>query len=358
MNDMAEIIFQNVSKRFNDTEVVRGLDLKIKAGEFFTFVGPSGCGKSTILNMIAGLEPLSGGAILFNGRDVSALSPRERDVAMVFQSYALYPHMTVHENLAFPLRMKKTPGDAIDAEVRRVAGMLGLDSMLRRKPRELSGGQRQRVALGRAIIRRPRVFLMDEPLSNLDARLRVEMRAEIKRLHRELGITTVYVTHDQAEALGLSERMAVLHQGVIQQCDAPGRVYREPANTFVAGFIGSPPINLIPGSLNERGELVALGALIPRQPHASAKHASGKLIVGIRPEDITITPAHREGGIEARVSLIESAGSFNWADVRCGEVSLRGIAGEEAGLEVGRKAFLSFPGTRILLFDATTGLRI
>ena len=355
---MAEIVFQNVSKRFKDTELFRGLDLRIGEGEFFTFVGPSGCGKSTILNMIAGLEPLSGGAILFDGRDVGPLSPRERDVAMVFQSYALYPHMSVFENLAFPLRMKKSQGDFIEAEVRRVAGLLGLDSMLRRKPGELSGGQRQRVALGRAIIRRPRVFLMDEPLSNLDARLRVGMRAEIKSLHRELGITTVYVTHDQAEALGLSERMAVLHQGLIQQCDAPGRVYREPANTFVAGFIGSPPINLIPGSINERGEIAALGTLIAGPRDAQPRPAPGRVTVGIRPEDISITSARREGGIEARVSLLEPAGPFNWADVRCGDVSLRGIAGEEPGLEAGGRAFLSFPAAKVLLFDAQTGLRL
>ncbi len=325
---MAGIVFQNVSKRFNGTEVIRGLDLHIADGEFFTFVGPSGCGKSTILNMIAGLEPLSEGKILLDGREVSALSPRERDVAMVFQSYALYPHMTVFENLSFPLRMKKSPRDFTDAEVRRVAGMLGLDSMLRRKPRELSGGQRQRVALGRAIIRRPRVFLMDEPLSNLDARLRVEMRAEIKRLHRELGITTVYVTHDQAEALGLSERMAVLHNGVIQQCDEPGRVYREPANTFVAGFIGSPPINLVPGNLNERGEISALGTVIARLPRLKGKAGPGGLTVGIRPEDISVTPARKKNGIELVVTLIEPAGSFNWAELRRGDIALRGTAGE------------------------------
>ncbi len=355
---MAEILFQDVSKSFDGTPVVRGLTLSIGDGEFFTFVGPSGCGKSTILNMIAGLEPLSGGRILFDGRDVSALSSKERDVAMVFQSYALYPHMTVHENLAFPLRMKRAPGDFIDAEVRRVSGLLGLSGMLSRRPRELSGGQRQRVALGRAIIRRPRVFLMDEPLSNLDARLRIEMRAEIKRLHRELGITTVYVTHDQAEAMGLSDRMAVLHDGAIQQCDEPGRVYREPANTFVAGFIGSPPINLMPGSLNDRGELSVLGTVIARLPRLKGRAGPGGLTVGIRPEDISVTPARKKNGIEVVVTLVEPAGSFNWAEHRCGDVVLRGIAGEGLDLSIGGRAFISFPPAKMLLFDAETGLRL
>lgn len=355
---MAGIILQNVSKRFKDTAVIRGLELRIEDGEFFTFVGPSGCGKSTILNMIAGLEPVSEGKILFDGKDVSALSPKERDVAMVFQSYALYPHMTVYENLAFPLRMKKVPKKSIDAEVRRVSCLLGLESMLRRKPKELSGGQRQRVALGRAIMRKPRVFLMDEPLSNLDARLRIEMRAEIKRLHRELGITTVYVTHDQAEALGLSDRMAVLHQGGIQQCDAPRQVYLQPANAFVAGFIGSPPINLIPGTINESGELSVNDRVIARLPRVEGKPAPGKVIIGIRPEDISVSASRNGSGMEASVALLESAGSFNWADVRYGDISLRGIAGENVDLMVGGTASLSFPATKLLLFDADTGLRL
>src|SRR4030067_2907641 len=215
---MAKIRFENVKKGFNDVVVVKDLSLTINAGEFFTFVGPSGCGKSTLLNMIAGLEPVAEGKIYFDDVLVNDLSPKERDVAMVFQSYALYPHMTVYENMAFPLQMKKAEKDIIDNEVRKAAALLGLEELLKRRPKELSGGQRQRVALGRAIIRRPKVFLMDDPLSNLDARLRIEMRAELKRLHQELKITTVYVTHDQAEAMSLSERVAVLHQGEIQQC--------------------------------------------------------------------------------------------------------------------------------------------
>ncbi len=246
---MAKISFEHIKKNFHSEQVIKDLNIEIREGEFFTFVGPSGCGKSTILNMTAGLEQMTEGTIKFDGDAVNELSPKERDIAMVFQSYALYPHMTVYENLAFPLKIKKAKRESIESEVKRISLLLELDELLKRKPRELSGGQRQRVALGRAIIRKPRVFLMDEPLSNLDARLRVEMRTELKRLHNELKITTVYVTHDQAEAMSLSDRIAVLSDGLIQQCGTPREIYLKPENTMVAGFVGSPSMNFIPAIL-------------------------------------------------------------------------------------------------------------
>lgn len=341
---MAEIRFEGIKKQFKDIPVIKELDLTIKDGEFFTFVGPSGCGKSTLLNMIAGLEAPTEGKIYFDNLAVNDLSPKERDVAMVFQSYALYPHMTVYENIAFPLRIKKTPAGLVDEEVRRIALLLGLEEMLHRRPKELSGGQRQRVALGRAVIRRPKVFLMDEPLSNLDARLRVEMRAELKRLHQELKITTIYVTHDQAEALSLSERIAVVHKGEIQQCGTPLEVYLKPSNTFVAGFIGSPPMNFMPSSAWEYRQKDLL-------PSLSREKREG-LIIGIRPEDVLISPLKLDDSIEVSVSLIEPAGSFNWIDVIWNDVKVKGRAEVDAGLRSGSRAFMKLPLEKILLFDA------
>ncbi len=355
---MAEITFKGVRKHFGDVPVVRGLDLVIRDGEFFTFVGPSGCGKSTILNLIAGLEEATEGGIYFDGEPIAPLSPKDRDVAMVFQSYALYPHMTVYENIAFPLRMKKMKRDAVDEEVRRAADMLGLVSLLDRKPGELSGGQRQRVALGRAIVRKPRVFLMDEPLSNLDARLRVEMRAELKKLHLRLGITTVYVTHDQAEALGLSDRLAVLHRGVIRQCAAPSEVYAEPADTFVAGFIGSPPINLLPGTIREGGEPAVLCNGMTLCPPVKLPPPGGRVTVGIRPEDITVSSPMGEGGAEITVTLLEEAGHFTWVDFRWNGADMKGTAARDANLKADGKGRMSFSPESVHLFDADSGRRI
>lgn len=355
---MAEIRFEGVSKRFGDVAVVSAIDLKIHDGEFFTFVGPSGCGKSTILNMIAGLEPVTEGGLFFGDTLVNELPPRQRDVAMVFQSYALYPHMTVYENIAFPLRMQKIRKNEIQEEVHRVAGILGLDALLQRKPKELSGGQRQRVALGRAIIRKPRVFLMDEPLSNLDARLRIDMRTELKRLHHQLRITTVYVTHDQEEAMSLSERIAVFYQGEIQQCGSPYEVYARPSNIFVGGFIGSPPMNIIPGSvvsgtplevdLNGRTFLLPAGEL-PVQKGVKA---------GIRPEDISVTGEKTAESVRVDIALIEPAGSFAWVDVIWNGLKVRGTAEAETRLKTGDSAFIQFPVTRIVLFDAESGRRL
>jgi multiple sugar transport system ATP-binding protein len=360
---MAKIRFDKLQKKFNGISVIENLDLVIEDGEFFTFVGPSGCGKSTILNMIAGLESVSGGKIYFDDTIVNELSPSERDIAMVFQSYALYPHMTVYENIAFPLRMKKKQRAVIDEEVKRVASLLGLEDLINRKPRELSGGQRQRVALGRAIIRRPEVFLMDEPLSNLDARLRIEMRAELKRLHQELSITTVYVTHDQAEAMSLSGRIAVINDGKIQQCGTPAEVYLKPSNTFVAGFIGSPPMNFIPAHMKKADPaIIDCNGLMVSPENAPAlpwaKISKSELIIGIRPDDILISEEKTEGAAAVRVNLMESAGSFYWTDVYWDGIKIKGISKIDESLTAGMKAFMTIPFDKLLVFDAVTGDRL
>jgi multiple sugar transport system ATP-binding protein len=355
---MAGIRFEKVGKTFKHVTVIKELDLIIEDGEFFTFVGPSGCGKSTILNMIAGLEPLTKGRIYFDGKLVNDLTPRQRDVAVVFQSYALYPHMTVYENIAFPLRMKKTEARTIDEEVKRIAAVLGLEGLLRRRPKELSGGQRQRVALGRAMIRKPKVFLMDEPLSNLDARLRIEMRAELKRLHQDLKTTTIYVTHDQAEALSLSGRIAVIYGGEVQQCGTPAEVYLRPSNVFVAGFIGSPPMNFISGvirSVNpwqvECNDVVLSAGSPPSQP---SREEVQRVLVGIRPEEIAVSAGKSEGGNEVTVSLIEPAGSNYWVDCEWKGTKIKGTTKDVAHLVPGGKAFITFAKERIVVFDAET----
>jgi multiple sugar transport system ATP-binding protein len=355
---MTRIRFEHVTKTFGTTLVIKKLDLAINAGEFFTFVGPSGCGKSTILNIIAGLESLTAGLIFFNETVVNGLSPKERDVAMVFQSYALYPHMTVYENIAFPLRMKKEKISRIDGDVKRVAGLLGLDDFLGKKPKELSGGQRQRVALGRAMIRKPKVFLMDEPLSNLDARLRIEMRSEIKKLHRELGVTTVYVTHDQAEAMSLSDRIAVLNEGAIQQCDTPREVYRNPANAFVAGFIGSPAMNFIPCHelSSQTHEYDCFGFLF--HPPVNLSTGRGEVIAGIRPEDVIVSSKKSYGSVEVKVTLIEPAGSYNWVDAERDEVLLKGLAKPEEDLKSGQVAYANLSSDKAIFFDAASGRRL
>lgn len=355
---MAEIRFEKIRKQFGDVTVIGAIDLSIKDGEFFTFVGPSGCGKSTILNMIAGLEPVSEGKIYFDGAVVNDLSPGERDVAMVFQSYALYPHMTVYENIAFPLKMRKLQHKVIAEEVRRVADLLGLSEFLERRPRELSGGQRQRVALGRAIIRKPKVFLMDEPLSNLDARLRVEMRVGLKRLHQELKITTVYVTHDQGEAMSLSDRIAVLHEGAVQQCGTPLEIYLKPSNIFVAGFIGSPPMNFIPASVRKVDPLeihcngIILSPVVERLPEKE------RVIVGVRPEDIVITTQESSAAIPVTASVIEPAGSLNWVDCDWNDQHVKGYSRLNENIKPGDRAFMQFPIEKIMIFDEASNRKL
>jgi multiple sugar transport system ATP-binding protein len=353
---MAGIRFEKVGKTFRDVAVIKELDLTIEDGEFFTFVGPSGCGKSTVLNMIAGLEPVTRGKIFFDGTIVNGLSPQERDVAVVFQSYALYPHMTVYENIAFPLRMKKIGARTIDEEVKRVAAVLGLDDLLRRRPKQLSGGQRQRVALGRAMIRKPKVFLMDEPLSNLDARLRIEMRAELKRLHQDLKITTIYVTHDQAEAMSLSGRIGVLYGGELQQCGTPAEVYLRPSNVFVAGFIGSPPMNFIPGAIRSHDPLrIECNGVILSPGYAvslSSQEEFRRVLVGIRPEEISVSPEQTEASVQVTISLIEPAGPNYWVDCGWKGTKIKGTAKDVSHLAPGKEAFITLAKEKIVIFDA------
>jgi multiple sugar transport system ATP-binding protein len=345
---MASIRFDKVQKRFGDTMVVHDLDLLIEDEEFFTFVGPSGCGKSTLLNLIAGLEPISTGALYFGEREVSTLSAGERDVAMVFQSYALYPHMNVYENIAFPLRVRKEDKANIDTKVREVAQTLDLAELLQRKPAQLSGGQRQRVALGRALVRRPVVFLMDEPLSNLDARLRVETRAELKRLHGRYRITTVYVTHDQEEAMALSDRIAVLDRGVVQQRGAPLEVYHKPANIFVAGFIGSPSMNFLDSVL-----LQDAGWARPLLERTGGREA----VMGIRPSDMIVGEGG-ESSLEAEVTLLEPTGGDVWVDGVYKGVSIKGRLTEGTTVKPGQTARFEIPVEKCHVFEKESGRRI
>ncbi len=317
---MAEVRLEGVGKVYADgTRAVTGLDLQVREGEFLVLVGPSGCGKTTALRMVAGLEEISEGTITIGDRVVNRVPSRDRDVAMVFQSYALYPHLTVRDNIAFGLQLRKLPKDEINRRVQRAAEILGLTDHLDRKPRNLSGGQRQRVAMGRAIVREPQAFLMDEPLSNLDAKLRVQMRAEIARLQRDLGVTTIYVTHDQTEAMTLGDRVAVMSKGVLQQVDQPQSLYDHPVNLFVAGFIGSPAMNLMRGRLERDGTLtVVLGGQRLEVPEAALGQHPGledrigsEVVVGIRPEDMD--DADLDDGarhvLTSQAELVEAMGS-------------------------------------------------
>ena len=314
---MAEVVLDQICKTYGDHQAIKDLSLTILDGEFLILVGPSGCGKSTALRMIAGLEEISSGTLTIGGENVVDLAPKDRDIAMVFQSYALYPHMTVFDNIAFSMKLAGKSGAEQAKRVNEIAKMLQLHMVLERKPHALSGGQRQRVAMGRAMVREPAAFLMDEPLSNLDAKLRVQMRAEIASLQRQLGVTTIYVTHDQIEALTMGDRVAVLKDGVLQQVDTPRTLYRRPANVFVAGFIGSPAMNLFEGRLQE-GRIVLPTASIPlpesgygRFP-ALAAYDGQPLIFGIRPEDLydsKLQSGSRLATIPARVTSIEELGS-------------------------------------------------
>jgi multiple sugar transport system ATP-binding protein len=307
---MAEITLEHVTKEFGGgVRAVDGVDLTIGSGEFLVLVGPSGCGKSTLLRMIAGLEEVTGGTISIGEREVTHLSPRDRDIAMVFQNYALYPHYTVEKNLAYGLRVRGTPKREIERRVREVAEMLGLEQLLQRRPSALSGGQRQRVAMGRAIVREPAAFLMDEPLSNLDAKLRVDMRAQLARLHAELGVTTVYVTHDQVEAMTLGQRVAVMRDGRIQQVDSPQNLYRRPANLFVAAFIGSPPMNLVEAEVTD-DELSFAGL---RVPLAGRALPPGRVILGIRPQDFSLADGAGRPSLEVEPAVVEELGSATHA---------------------------------------------
>jgi len=349
---MAAVSFEQVTKSYGPAAVVSDLDLHLDDGSMTVLVGPSGCGKTTSLRMLAGLEKVSSGVIRIGDRDVTNLEPKERDVAMVFQNYALYPHLTVRENIAFPLRAKKiNRADAL-RRADEIAASLGLGNLVGRKPKDLSGGQQQRVAIGRAIIREPAVFLFDEPLSNLDAKLRVEMRTELLRLQRELGVTSLYVTHDQEEAMTLSDRIVVMRDGRVAQSGRPEEVYRRPADTFVATFVGSPKMNLIDGTVSD-GELRAAGGL----RLTIGGPATDSVTVGVRPDDLLLTPSPADS---AAVELVELLGPRAIVTVRAGEHRLTSVVPAAALTEigVGTRVELSATPADVHRFDVSTGLRL
>ncbi len=362
---MAGVTLRNLTKTFKNVLAVNNVNLEIRDKEFLVLVGPSGCGKTTALRMVAGLEEATSGEILIGDRLVNDVSPKDRDIAMVFQNYALYPHMTVYKNMAFALELRKTPREEIKKRVGAVADMLGLSQLLERKPKQLSGGQRQRVALGRAIVREPKVFLMDEPLSNLDAKLRVQTRAELIKLHRRLGITTIYVTHDQVEAMTMGDRIAVMNDGLVQQVEAPLTLYNQPANMFVAGFIGSPAMNLIPARVvaNGDGPIIDAGSFQVRAP-ASRREAlkpyGGKEIVfGVRPEDISdrtpSTDASRPGNtISALVEVTEPMGDRIHLYLASGEHNMVAIVDAESKVQEERETEFVLDLEKTHAFDRET----
>ncbi|TBU89015.1 ABC transporter ATP-binding protein [Phytopseudomonas dryadis] len=363
---MATLELRNVNKSYGSglADTLKAIDLKIDSGEFLILVGPSGCGKSTLMNCIAGLETISGGAILVDGADISGMSPKDRDIAMVFQSYALYPTMSVRDNIAFGLKMRKMTPAAIDEEVARVAKLLQIEHLLRRKPGQLSGGQQQRVAMGRALARRPKIYLFDEPLSNLDAKLRVEMRTEIKLMHQRLRTTTVYVTHDQIEAMTLGDKVAVMKDGVIQQFGTPKQIYNDPANLFVASFIGSPPMNFIPLRLQRRDErmLAVLDSGQGRCELALGVMPAGleerDVILGIRPEQIQLTRDEGPSSIRAEIDVTEPTGPDTLVFVTLNQTKVCCRLAPEAAPPVGQSLVLQFDPARVLLFDADSGERL
>ncbi len=350
---MATVEFRSVEKSFGATKILHGVSVAIADGQFVVLVGPSGCGKSTLLRMLAGLENITGGEIAIGERVVNNVAPKERDIAMVFQNYALYPHMTVHQNMAFSMMLSGAPNEFIEQEVQKAAKILGLEQLLHRYPRQLSGGQRQRVAMGRAIVRDPQVFLFDEPLSNLDAKLRVQMRSEIKELHQRLKVTTVYVTHDQIEAMTMADLIVVMNHGRIEQAGAPLDLYDRPENVFVAGFIGSPAMNLLDGTADSRGFDVGEGICLPLPAHA-AGIPKGEIIYGIRPEHLRLDPA----GIPARLQVVEPTGSETQVVLRAGKATLVGAFRERITARPGEIITISPEPSLIHLFDKTSGQRI
>ena len=347
---MAAVAIERVEKAYGPTRVIHGVDVGIDDGEFCVLVGPSGCGKSTLLRMIAGLEEISGGRISIGGRVVNDVPPKERDIAMVFQNYALYPHMKVRENMAFALMLAKRPRAEIDRRVGEAAQILGLEPYLDRYPRQLSGGQRQRVAMGRAIVRNPQVFLFDEPLSNLDAKLRVSMRTEIKALHQRLRTTSIYVTHDQIEAMTMADKIVVMREGIVEQIGTPLQLYDHPANTFVAGFIGSPAMNMVEGTWEGGG--VRIGAARVSVPRPMRAQDGQKVLLGTRPEHLLPDPA---GPLAAQVEVIEPTGADTMLMCTLGGQSLVVVVRDRVDLRPGDPLRLSPAADKLHVFDAAGG---
>ena len=357
---LARVILKNVTKRFGNVVAINKLSLEAKDKEFLVLLGPSGCGKTTALRCIAGLEAPEEGEIHIGDRLVNDLDPKERDVAMVFQSYALYPHMTVFNNLAFPLENMKVPKDEINRKVRQVAKLLEIEPLLDRKPKQLSGGQQQRVALGRAIVREPKVFLMDEPLSNLDAKLRVYMRAELKKLQKELGVTTIYVTHDQVEAMTMGDKIAILKDGILLQFDPPSRVYSHPSNVFVAGFVGSPPTNFFDCVLRQDSVLDAkeFKYPLPKDVTEAAKaRTSEEVILGVRPQDVRVhkDAKVKDGLIGVNLYTTEPLGDVMILDLKVGDYLIKAVVSPDFKVDKVDKLWVKFPEDKIFLFDKKTG---
>ena len=365
---MASLELRNVQKNYGNSQIatLKDIALKIDAGEFLILVGPSGCGKSTLMNCIAGLENITGGEILVDGEDISQASPKDRDIAMVFQSYALYPTMSVRDNIAFGLKMRKVPAAKIEEEVARVAKLLQIEPLLERKPSQLSGGQQQRVAMGRALARRPKIYLFDEPLSNLDAKLRVEMRTEIKLMHQRLKTTTVYVTHDQIEAMTLGDKVAVMKDGVIQQFGTPHEIYNDPANLFVASFIGSPPMNFVPLRIRQRdGRWVGVlnseqgSCELPLPITTDDGLRDRELILGIRPEQIGLAGVGTaDFSLAVDIEVVEPTGPDTLVVFTLNQVKACCRLMPDQAPQVGETLNLQFDPRKVLLFDAQSGERL
>jgi len=350
---MATVDIREVRKAFGSTQILHGVSVDIEDGQFVVLVGPSGCGKSTLLRMLAGLENITGGEIVIGGKVVNKVPPKDRDIAMVFQNYALYPHMTVYQNMAFSMKLAGAPKEVMGQEVQKAARILGLEQLLHRFPRQLSGGQRQRVAMGRAIVRNPQVFLFDEPLSNLDAKLRVQMRSEIKDLHQRLKVTTVYVTHDQIEAMTMADKIVVMNHGRIEQAGAPLELYDRPANLFVAGFIGSPAMNMLPGRIKD-GKFIDGGGTSWPLPPVHAGREGAEVVYGIRPEHLRLDP----NGIQATIQVVEPTGSETQVILRIGEISVMGAFRERIAANHGDMLAVSPELDLVHLFDKASGQRI
>jgi multiple sugar transport system ATP-binding protein len=354
---MASVSFRHIQKAFGKVKVIHGIGFDIADGEFVVLVGPSGCGKSTLLRMLAGLEEITGGEILIDDKVVNDLESKDRDIAMVFQSYALYPHMTVRENMGFSLRLRKADAKTTDERVANAARILNLDPLLERFPRELSGGQRQRVAMGRAIVRDPKVFLFDEPLSNLDAKLRVAMRAEIKSLHQRLKTTTVYVTHDQIEAMTMADRIVVMHDGLIEQIGTPLELFDRPCNLFVAQFIGSPAMNVMPGTVRRSAAGVQVEAMGARWPVTAVTGTEGQAVhYGIRPGDIGLTQSGQ--GIAAKVIVVEPTGAETELLLQVGEARLIVVMHGRTAAKPDDTVYLAVDADKAHVFDGKSGQRL